>query len=202
MMASRLRVGRDVPWVTSWSEETFLGVRPCPLAGGRPAVHQAERPGVGRPNYSRNHLNRQRRSVAGMLCPMCGRPTAARDRWTQTGTLAAAGALRAKGLGRLLPAASVVPDTQLVLDAGNIAPSHRACAELALTQCPHLSTAAEKGLKPFPERWLAAPLWIEASPPPPAVGRSVAVVSFLQLYGLTPLHDPHWSRRPRPAGED
>ena len=74
---SRLKVGVDVPWVTSWSDEESLGVRPCPSIGGRLAICQAERPGVGRPQYSMNHLRRQRETVGRMLCPMCGQPTAA-----------------------------------------------------------------------------------------------------------------------------
>jgi hypothetical protein len=191
---SRLAVGVDVPWVTSWSEEAVLGVRPCTTVGGQLAVHQAERAGYGRPNYSKNHLNRQRLSVLNMLCPMCGAPTVEGDRWTQTASLTPAGVLRGRGLGHLLPPVAQVPDALVVMNAGSISPSHRTCVDRAAQHCPHLGAMEDQTIRPFPERWVLAPLWIEASPPPPAMGRTVAVVSFVQLCGLTDQTDPKWRR--------
>jgi hypothetical protein len=32
---SRLKVGVDVPWVTSWTDEPILGVAPCATVGGQ-----------------------------------------------------------------------------------------------------------------------------------------------------------------------
>lgn len=191
---SRLKVGVDVPWVTSWSEEAMLGVGPCPTLDGGLAIGQAEKPGFGRPLYSRNHLRRQRDSVRRMLCPMCGRPTAEGDRWTQTGKLVAAGALRAKGLGATVPAD--LPDDRLVLDAGAIAPCHRACAERARDHCPHLQAHASPELLAFPATWFVAPLMVAAYPQAhflnPARQRAVPVVSFLQLCGVSAERDPGW----------
>ena len=60
---------------------------------------QAERPGEGRPLYSRNHLFRQRKSVREMLCPMCGKPTANGDRWSQTAHWTTAAEVRARNMG-------------------------------------------------------------------------------------------------------
>ena len=116
MSPSRLKPGVDVPWVTSWTDEPFMGVRPCATVSGRLAVCQADRPGAGRPQYSRNHLVRQRRSVVEMRCPMCGAPTSGDDRWTQTARRTSAGALRARGLGGLLPAE--IKDAAVLIDAG------------------------------------------------------------------------------------
>jgi hypothetical protein len=161
----------------------MLGVAPCPTVDGRLAIHQTERPGWGRPNYSQNHMNRQRRTVRQMLCPMCGRPTRPDDRWTQTATPTTVGELRAGGLGHLLPRVRLA-DQQPVLNAGAIAPSHRACAELALTHCPHLGGMADKTLRPFPSRWSIAPLLVAATLPPPLAQAAMSVVSFLQLIGL------------------
>jgi hypothetical protein len=203
MKRSRLKVGVDVPWVTSWSEEPLTGVRPCATVGGRLAIGQMEKPGFGRPLYSRNHMRRQRESVLRMLCPMCGEPTADGDRWTQTGKLVAAGVLRAKGLGIAVPAD--LPDARLVLDAGAIAPLHRSCAERSREECPHLQAHATPELLPFPATWCVAPLMVEAyrqdqphflNPARRPQG-SVAVVSFLQLCGVTPDEDPAWSRAER-----
>ena len=76
---STLVVGSDVPWVTSWSGEQIVGAAPCQTVGGRLALMQASDPGSGKPQYSKNHLVRQRLTVVRMLCPMCGEPTAEGD---------------------------------------------------------------------------------------------------------------------------
>jgi hypothetical protein len=184
MTTSKLKVGVDVPWVTSWSAEAVVGVSPCPSVDGMLALGQQEKPGQGKPLYSRNHLFRQRLSVRSMLCPMCGEATEPSDRWTQTGRWTTAGAVRAKGLGGWLPAD--FKDGRPLLDAGAIAPLHRACAERALLHCPHLKGMDDRELKPFPGTWTVVPLMVEAKPPPSAgaLPTSTAVVSFLQLIGV------------------
>ena len=182
---SQLKVGIDVPWVTSWSEEPTIGVGPCPSIDGALAVGQAEHPGVGRPLYSRNHLFRQRRSVREMLCPMCGEPTPDGDRWSQTARWTTAGEIRAKGLGVWI--SSDFPDDRRLMDAGAIAPLHRACAERALTHCPHLKGMADHDLKAFPGAWIVAALSVEARQDHALSNvpqRSVAAVTFLQLIGV------------------
>ena len=184
MAGRKLKVGVDVPWVTSWSSEAMTGVQPCPSVDGLLAVGQQDRQGQGEPLYPRNHLFRQRKSVREMLCPMCGEPTAPGDRWSQTARWVTAGDVRAKGLSDRLPAD--FSDDRPLLDAGAIAPLHRACAERAVLHCPHLAGMADHELKAFPGGWLIAPLTIEAKPPMTAgaVPRSVAVITFLQLIGV------------------
>jgi hypothetical protein len=191
MPESRLKVGVDVPWMTSWSEEEGLGVRPCPSVGGRLAVCQVERPGFGRPEYSMNHFRRQREAVMRMLCPMCGQPTPDGDRWTQIAHRKPAAALRAKGLGVYLPAA--LPDDQIIVDAGAIPPLHEACARHSMEHCPHLRAHADADIQPFPARWIVAPLMVQVvAPPAPLAVLAVqpappprAVVGFMQIFGLT-----------------
>jgi hypothetical protein len=179
--ASRLKVGVDVPWVTSWSQELQTGVSRCPSVDGALAIGQRERPGEGRPLYSQNHLFRQRRSVREMLCPMCGQPTPANDRWSQTGKVTTAAALRNRGFNDALPAE--MPDHQVLLNCGTIAPLHHTCAAAALARCPHLGGMDDRVLKRFPTAWVIVPLWVEAkSHGQPA--KSVPVVSFLQLVGV------------------
>jgi hypothetical protein len=178
---SRLKVGVDVPWVTSWSGETQTGVSRCPSVDGQLAVTQQIAPGEGHPLYSRNHLFRQRKSVREMLCPMCGAPTAAGDRWSQTAKRTAAGNLRSRGFGPALPVD--MADDQALLDCGAIAPLHRACAETAARRCPHLSQMDDLELKRFPEAWVIIPLWIQAKPPGPDA-KNTSVVTFLQLVGV------------------
>ena len=185
---SALRVGVDVPWVTSWTAEPVLGVRPCASVGGRPALVQGEQPGFGKPEYSKNHLLRQRLSVQRMLCPMCGEPTVREDRVTQLARRTTAGRLRQSGRGSSI--APDIGDDAVLMDAGAISPLHRRCSDLSLKHCPHLR-AAPVEVMTFPDQWLVLPLLIEAQAPlspgyallaaPPV--RSVAVVTFLQLCG-------------------
>lgn len=182
---SRLKVGVDVPWVTSWSEETVSGAGPCPSVDGVLALFQEDRPGVGKPLYSRNHLFRQRLSVRSMLCPMCGQATSDDDRWSQTGRYTTAREIRAKGLSAYVPK-DFKPGRKL-FDAGAIAPLHRACAENALLHCPHLGGMADRTLKPFPRSWLVAPLTVELKPavkPGAKPQPSISAVSFVQLLGI------------------
>lgn len=200
---SRLKVGVDVPWVTSWSEEKVLGARPCATTGGRMAVFQTEHPGFGRPVYSENHFRRQRESVLRMLCPMCGAPTPEEDRYTLTAKRAAAGELRARGLAHLLP--PELPDAQVVVNAGSVAPLHRGCADRSAVSCPHLSADPNLDLMRFPDRWLVVPLLVSAEAPAQAhvllaqPNRPPPVVAFMQLYGLTEETDRAWRRRARRA---
>jgi len=184
-VTSGLKVGVDVPWVASWTAEAVTGVGPCPSIDGALAVGQAEAPGEGEPLYARNHLFRQRKSVREMLCPMCGEQTADGDRWSQTARWVTAGELRAKGLGVWLP--PEFADDRPLLDAGAIAPLHRACAERALANCPHLQGLADAELKAFPAAWIVAALSVEARPRPSTGAvpqRPTPVVTFLQLIGV------------------
>lgn len=184
---SHLKVGHDVPWVTSWSGEAMLGIRPCPTVRGRPAICQAEDPGRGRPQYSKNHLVRQRLSVARMLCPMCGEPTQKDDRWTQVARPLAAGLLRLRGVA--VP--GDIPGDTVVVDAGAIAPLHRRCVDRSLRHCPHLKASPDVRVMRFPERWAVIPLMVETDP---VGGISPEVVGFFQLCGVTRTVDRRWRR--------
>ncbi len=199
MKKSGLAVGVDVPWVTSWTEETVIGVRPCATVGGRPALVQKDLAGFGRPQYSQNHLVRQRRTVLNMLCPMCGRPTAADDRWTQVARLTPAGLLRRAG--KAVGLSREIEDRRVVVDAGSIAPLHKACVERSLRHCPHLKADPDVNVLPFPTRWTILPLLIEAAPileTGAAAGAAILVVTFLQLVGITERTDRDWRFRKAP----
>lgn len=203
MRTSSLKVGIDVPWVTSWTGEPTLGVRPCPTVGGALAIVQADRPSLGKPLYSQNHAVRQRLSVRDRLCPMCGQPTPVEDRWTQVAHPTTAGRLRAAGRGAGLPAD--LTDDIILIDAGAIAPLHRACVDRSLRYCPHLKADPNIDVRRFPERWIILPLMARAEAPPrlflarPAPARTTPVVGFLQLCGLTGDRDPAWREKARPA---
>jgi hypothetical protein len=118
-----------VPWNASWSGEDRYEVRPCRWVGGKPAIWSPHKPGVGRPVFAKPHMVRQRQSVARFLCTVCGEPTPADNRWWF-------------GLGEFREGWFMTTE----------APVHRACAELALTKCPHLRGRA-RDLAPFPSGW-------------------------------------------------
>jgi len=193
---SSLKVGVDVPWVTSWTGEPSLGAGPCPSVDGALAILQADNPGQGKPLYSQNHAVRQRLSVHDMLCPMCGQPTGPNDRWTQVAHPVAAGRLRETGRGDRLP--GDLSDDSTLIDAGAIAPLHRACVDRSLRYCPHLKADPHIDVRRFPDRWIVLPLMARAEAPPqlflarPTPARSAAVIGFLQLCGLTGERDAAW----------
>lgn len=189
----------DVPWVTSWTEEPVIGVRPCPTVRGRPALVQKDGAGFGRPQYSQNHLVRQRQTVIGMLCPMCGRPTEPGDRWTQVARRTPAGLLRRAG--KAVGLSREIEDKRVLVDAGSIAPLHKACVERSLQHCPHLKADPNVDVMPFPARWTILPLLIEAAPmleTGAMAGAAVLVVTFLQLVGITDRTDRDWRFRKTP----
>ena len=204
MRISSLKVGVDVPWVTSWTGEPVLGVRPCPSVGEALAIFQADHPGHGKPLYSQNHAVRQRLSVRDMLCPMCGQPTPPEDRWTQVAHPVTAGRLRAGGRGDRLPAD--LADDAVLIDAGAIAPLHRACVDRSLRYCPHLKADPHIDVRRFPARWIVLPLMARAEAPPQLFlaraepARTVPVVGFLQLCGLTDERDPGWRTAAQATG--
>ena len=206
MQKSSLKVGIDVPWVTSWTGEAVLGVRPCSSVGGALAIVQQDNPGAGRPLYSQNHAVRQRLTVSRMLCPMCGQPTGPDDRWTQVAHPVSAGALRNGRHVDGLPA--TVADDQVLIDAGAIAPLHRACVDRSLKYCPHLKADPNINVRPFTENWLVLPLLVRAEAPPQMFlaraepARAVAVIGFLQLVGLTEERAPAWRDRLTTGGPD
>lgn len=199
---SALKVGVDVPWVTSWTGEPVLGVRPCSSVNGALAIVQADNAGYGKPLYSQNHAVRQRLTVRDMLCPMCGQPTTPEDRYTQVAHPFAAGRLRATGRGGSLPAD--IEDDRILIDAGAIAPLHKACSARSLRYCPHLKADPHIDVRPFPRSWIVLPLTVRAEAPPQLFlaraepRREIPVIGFLQLCGLTDDRDPDWRSRSHP----
>ena len=180
-----LKIGVDVPWVVSWSEEPVTTIGPCPSVDGAIAVGQAENPGRGQPQFNRNHLFRQRRTVREMLCPMCGQPTQPGDRVSQTGHWTDAADIRRRTMGVWLP--SDFKDDRRLFDAGTIAPMHRACAERARELCPPLKAFPNQDLHAFPGAWLIATINIEAQPKPGFSNlpqAPVVAISFLQIIGV------------------
>lgn len=105
----------SVPWNASWTAEAAYEVRPCRWVGGKLALWSPHRPGEGRPVFAKPHMVRQRRSIAEMRCTVCGEKTPENDRWWFK-------------LGRMQEGYFMTTE----------APVHRACADYALTVCPHL----------------------------------------------------------------
>lgn len=122
------------PWNASWSAEMGgYEVRPCRWAEGRRAIWQAHAPGQGKPVFASPHMVRQRKSIAQMLCTVCGEPTREGERWMFD-------------LGRWTQHGNAM--VWLTTEA----PVHEACADLAMKVCPHIRAG---GLTPrrFPARY-------------------------------------------------
>jgi len=166
----------------------MIGVRRCSTVDGRLALCQVSDAGRGKPQYSKNHLLRQRLSVVRMLCPMCGEATPVDDRWTQVAKRTPAGVLRRRAVD--VPAD--IDDDTVVIDAGAIAPLHRRCVDRSLQHCPHLKASPDIHLMRFPTAWTVIPLYVETDP---VGGMRPQVVGFLQLCGLTRTIDRRWWER-------
>ena len=117
--------GPLVPWNASWTGEDAYEVRNCRWAGGKPAIWSPHKPGEGKPIYAKPHMVRQRRSVAQMLCTVCGKPTPSYDRFWF-------------GLGQKIDGWAF---------ATTEAPVHRKCADHALIVCPHLRALGQNRLR-------------------------------------------------------
>ena len=107
--------------------------------------------------------------------------------------------------GQQLPAPLVAApahfDPQILINAGAIAPLHKACVDRSLIHCPHLRSLPDIDVRPFPAQWVVTPLEVEAvvndAPQlflakPALTARRLTVVSFLQLCGVTEARDPAW----------
>lgn len=116
-----------VPWNASWTGELSYEIRNCRWVGGKPALWNPHKPGEGKPIYAKPHMVRQRRSVAQMLCTVCGEKTGPWDRWWF-------------GLGSKIDGWAF---------ATTEAPVHLSCAQHALKVCPHL-----RELKQDPMPWV------------------------------------------------
>lgn len=76
------RIGIDVPWIASWSDELLQeDVRPCPHAGGDLAMWLPDLPGSGKPLFKVLHPVRHRAAIAELRCMVCGETTPSSDRW-------------------------------------------------------------------------------------------------------------------------
>lgn len=160
-----------VPWNAAWSAEVGrYEVRPCRWAGGKMALWQPHAPGQGRPLFAQPHGVRQRRSVAQMLCTVCGQPTPRDDRWA----FPLGDRREIDGKARWLTTET---------------PVHRACADHAMEVCPHLRG---RGLRPsvFPDVWAVTAVLIGG----PEVERDfgVTIGRHEQVVGAMKLILPDW----------
>lgn len=122
-------VGMIVPWNASWSGENRHEIRPCRWVDGQLAIWSPHRPGEGRPLFAKPHMVRQRKSIALMLCTVCGESTPSNDRWWFA-------------LGEYREGWFITTE----------APVHRVCADLAIQHCPHLRrNGCADDLSPFPK---------------------------------------------------
>lgn len=121
-----MKIGSDVPWNAGWTGENRFEIRPCRWAEGRLALWQPHKPGEGRPMFAEPHIVRQRRSIAQLLCTVCGEHTPENDRWWFEH-------------GHERDGFFMTTES----------PVHRHCADHALRVCPNLRKAGQPP-RPFP----------------------------------------------------
>jgi hypothetical protein len=122
--------GLTPPWTAAWTGEQAFRVQPSRDFPGLLELDQKQAPGEGEPIFAAIHVTRQRRGMADLICHVCGKLTAPGDRY-------------------IFPAASGGLVT--LHDGGqqygcNVPPMHRACAERAARECPHLAKVDEPPL--------------------------------------------------------
>lgn len=122
--------GLKPPWTAAWTGETAFRIQPSRDFPGLMELDQRQAQGEGEPIFAAIHVTRQRRGMVDLVCHVCGQPTAPGDRY-------------------IFPAASGGLVT--LHDGGqqygcNVPPMHRACAERAARECPHLAKIDEPPL--------------------------------------------------------
>jgi len=125
------RIGETLPWSVAWTGEQAFRVQPSQDFPGLLELDQRQAPGAGEPIFAAVHVTRQRRGMVDLLCHVCGKPTLPDDRW-------------------VFPVASgglVTLHDGAIGWGCNVPPLHRACAELAHAQCPHLSRLDDAPLR-------------------------------------------------------
>jgi hypothetical protein len=115
----------EVPWTTAWSGEERFELRPCRWAEGKISMWQPHRPGEGKPTFAKPHMVRQRRAVAQRLCDLCGEP------------------LGEDMVSLSFESHRLVEGRVMLLVVEPL--SHRRCAAISMTQCPHLKRCVAAG---------------------------------------------------------
>lgn len=123
---SGLVIGQNVPWNAAWSGEERYSLGKCEYAMGMMALQQKQAPGEGKPLFAEPHATRQRKSIAHVLCTVCGVHVKRGERWWF-------------GHGDYHPGEEAWMTTE--------APVHHECAVLSMDLCPHLR---QRGLLPMP----------------------------------------------------
>lgn len=131
---------QSVPWNASWTGEHLYEIRPCRYTHGERAVWQNHAPGTGQPIFAKPHMVRQRRSIAEMICTVCGHRMPEGDRWWfRLGT--------------------IYEDEQLYRTTE--APVHLDCARHSQNVCPRLRGLGVEP-SPFPRRFRVEAALIKA----------------------------------------
>lgn len=115
-----------VPYTASWSSEERIFLDMCPHAR-RIAICQPSSPGIGKPQFGKPHMCRQREVIALGLCDLCGKPLKNRTKVSLSHARARTHAANP-------------------LDVLQVEPLlHRECAEISVRHCPSLKRDIRNG---------------------------------------------------------
>lgn len=112
--------GVPVPYTVGWTGEDVFTAERCWTVGNRLAVCQSAARGVGKPQFSKPHMTRQREVIGGELCDLCAKPLDGRTKVS-------------------LSKARPQPHAFKAWDVLQVEPLlHKGCARISLVHCPSL----------------------------------------------------------------
>ena len=118
--------GVPVPYTVSWSAEETFRLEHCPFVNAR-AICQTVARGVGKPQFGKPHMQRQREAIARGLCDLCGRPLKIA---TKVSLSHARPMVHAHRLGDILQVEPLL---------------HKHCAMTSMAHCPALKKDLDRG---------------------------------------------------------
>lgn len=116
----------SVPWTVGWTGEDSFYVGPCRFSG-RPAICQAEAPGVGKPTFGKPHCQRQRQCIAEGRCDLCRKSLKLATKVSLS---------HARPVGHGAYGLAILQVEPLL---------HRECAAISMRFCPSLKRDIEAG---------------------------------------------------------
>lgn len=123
--------GVPVPYVASWSGEESFFLGRCPHSSplsGLDAIRQLQARGVGKPQFGKPHMDRQREAIARDLCDLCGKPLKNKTKVSLS---------QARPVGHAATYGDILQVEPLL---------HRHCAAISAQHCPSLKRQIREGI--------------------------------------------------------
>ena len=116
-----------VPYTASWTGEEEFFVAPCKHANNQLAICQKVARGVGKPNFGKPHMIRQREVIINDLCDLCARPLRNRTKVSLSHARSRTHAAKPLDILQVEPLL------------------HKECAAISIQHCPSLKRDIQSG---------------------------------------------------------